>query len=198
MEQIIPKEEFERMMSAKGEIRGATLKAYADFIAKEEGEKALKRVENEMSALGYPIKYRELEKMDFYPIGLHSVTLEIIKRLFDYDEKKFREIGRFVSKISLVLKFFLKYFVSGERLTREIPKIWRKNYTVGDLEIGDYNEGEKYMTLELRNFKTHPLHGQVLVGYFSTVGKMLGGSTVVEEKKSPFKGDDCYEFLLTW
>jgi hypothetical protein len=37
MEQIIPKEKIDEFMKINGEIRGATLRAYGDFVFKEMG-----------------------------------------------------------------------------------------------------------------------------------------------------------------
>ncbi len=199
MEQIISKEELEELMSIKGEIRGAPLQAYGDYLLREEGEEGLKKLEEAMAVLGYPVKYREIKRMDFYPLGLQALTLEIISKLFNYDDKKFQEIGRFVSKISIILRLFSRYFFSGERVVKEIPNMWRKNYTVGNLKVLEYNEEKRHLMLRLENFHIHPLHSQVLIGYFSTVGKMLGGSEIaIEEIKSPFRGDEYYEFLVRW
>ena len=199
MEQIISKEEFNELMKIKGGVRGATLQVYGDYLLKEEGGEGLSKLEDIMASLGYPIKFKEIKKMEFYPLGIQAVILELLNKLFGYKGEKFQEIGRFVSKTSLILRLFVKYFFSAERMMREIPNMWRKNYTVGELKIHKYDEKQRYLILRLENFRLHPLHGQILIGYFSTVGRMLGGEEMnLKETKSPFRGDDCYEFLIRW
>ena len=82
------------------------------FILKEEGEEGLKRLEEEMQRIGYPFNYKEIKLMDFYPLWMNAILLTVIEKLFDYDEKKFEEIGRFEAKISFIIRLFVKYFFS--------------------------------------------------------------------------------------
>ena len=146
------------------------------------------------------LKYEDIRKMEFYPLGIQAVTFELTREFFNYDKQRFREIGKFVSKVSLILRLFTKYFVSAEKVIKEIPEMWRKNYTTGELKIMDYKESDNHVVLRLENFRLHLFHGQVLVGYFHTVTGMLGGRGTVEikETKSPFLGDEYYEFFLKW
>ncbi len=93
MNEIISKQEIEELMKIEGKVRGLPFKTEAEFIQKEEGEEGLKRLEDAMKNIGYPLKYKEMRAMDFYPIGLLAVHLVVIKRLFNYDDKKFEEMG---------------------------------------------------------------------------------------------------------
>ena len=77
--------------------------------------------------------------------------------------------------------------------------MWRKHYTVGDLEAQEFNREEKSGLAVLKNFALHPLVCQVLEGYFISVISMIVGNTVVcEEIKCTFKGDDYHVFSLKW
>lgn len=135
MEQIISKQELDEFKQLKGEVRGMPFRSEAEFILKEEGEEGLKKLEDVMERLGYPIKYRKIKRLDFYPLGLLAVNLLAIKRLFGYDDKKFQEMGKFEGKSSFIIKLFLKYFVSLDRAIKEVPRMWEKHYTVGSLKI---------------------------------------------------------------
>jgi len=199
MGKIISQEEIERIKSLPGKVRGATLKAYGDFVLQEEGEEGLKLLEEKMSELGFENKLKEMRAMEFYPVSLQGIVLELINRLFNYDSQKYQEMGRFSAKFSLVVRMFMKYFFSEEQMQEKGPQIWKKSYTVGDFELAEYNEEEKRIVLKLKNFKLHPMHGQVLIGYFASVLQMIGGNTARgTEIKSPFKGDEYYEFLMEW
>ena len=92
MEQIISKEEFDKFIKIEGQIRGVAFKTEEKFILKEEGEKGLKKLEEEMEKVGY--SYSRIKTMNFYPLGLQAISLLIIKRLFAYDNEKFQELGR--------------------------------------------------------------------------------------------------------
>ncbi len=199
MEQKISKEELRELESLKGKVRGVSLKADGGFVLKEMGEEGVKRLEKTMSDLGYPIVYSEIKEMDYYPIFLKAMTLIVLQRLFNFQEKDFMEMGRYGSKVSLILRLFVKYFFSFERVMKEIPKIWRKYYTVGDLKVAEYNKEKRYLIGKLYNFNLHPLECQYLKGYFPTVLRMIiRDEMTCEEIKCLHKGDDYHEFLLKW
>lgn len=197
MEEIITKKEFDEFMKLKGETRGLGFKTEAKFILKEEGEDGLKKLEDTMAKLGF--SYKEIKEMEFYPLGLLAVALVVIQRLFNYNDKKFQEMGKFEAKSSLIIRLFMKYFVSLERVVKEAPKMWRKYYTVGNFEVIDLNKEKKYVIMRIEDFSLHQLLCPVLKGYFLTIVKMIVKSdTVCEETKCTFQGDDCHEFLIRW
>lgn len=197
MEQIITKQEFDELMKIEGEARGLGFQTEAKFVLKEEGGEGLKKLEAQMAKLGYP--YSKIKTMDFYPIGLLAVNMLVIKRLFNYDDKKFQEMGKFEAKSSLIIRLFMKYFVSLERVAKESPKMWRKYYTVGDLKVPEINQEKRYIIIRIENFRLHPILCQILIGYFQSIVKMvLKDETTCEETKCVFRGDECHEFLMRW
>jgi len=199
MPHIILKEEFDEMTKVKGELRGNGPKNVGDFIFKKEGENGLKKVEDIMEKLGYPIEYRKINPMDFRPLWLLSVTLLAAKRLFNFTNEDFQKMGEADVKITYFQKFFMKYFVSIEQTAKAASKMWAKYFTTGILELVEFNEKEKHVVLRLKNFKLNEYHCQYLIGYFRTVGQMTGIKTVTcEETKCPFRGDEYYEFLMKW
>ena len=200
MEQIISKEEFDELMKIKGEAGAFSFHPAGEFIIKETGEEGLKKLEDIMAKFGYPIKYKERGRTDFYPIGMVAIRLLFLKRLFNFSEEKFREMGRFESKASLIIRIFMRYFVSLERVTKEIPKMWRRYFTVGDLKTIELNKEKKYTILRLENFHLHPLHCHTVIGYFSSLLQMITKSKQVfcEETKCVHRGDKYHEFLLKW
>ncbi|MFQ6084547.1 MAG: hypothetical protein ACE5WD_14505, partial [Candidatus Aminicenantia bacterium] len=153
MEEIISKEELNELMKIKGETRGVSIKDVLDFVFKEEGEEGLKKLEETMVKLGKPIKYREIKLMTFYPLKLLAITLLAIKRFFNYDDKKFQEMGRFAPKVSFMMRLFAKYFYSIRKVIKETPKWWRKVFTIGDIKVVEYDQEKRYMIMRLENFR---------------------------------------------
>ena len=199
MKEIITKEIADGFMKIKGEVRGIAPKSHVQFVVEEKGEKALKKIEGKMAELGQSIKYKNIRPMSFYPIGLEAVILLVIKELFDFNDEKFREIGRYQSKTSLIIKLFMKYFVSMKVVAEKTPEMWRKYYTVGDFKATELNEKEKYVILQIKDFKVHQVHCRMLEGYFVNVVKMVTKeSATCKETKCPFKGDEYHEFLIKW
>lgn len=158
MEQIISKEEPNKIMKVKGEIRGVAIKGEMEFILKEEGKEGLKKLEDQMAELGYPIKYKEIKPMTFYPLNLYGAIQLVVKSLFNFDNKKFQEMGAFEAKISLIARLFMKFFFSSEKMIREAPKMWKRYLTIGDLKVIETNEEKKYLILRIENFRFHLIH----------------------------------------
>ena len=200
MEEIVTKEEFNELMGLEGKARGIPFKTQADFIIKKEGKEGLKRLEDTMAKLGYPLKYRKMRSMDFYPLGLLAVNMIAIKRLFNYDDKKFQEMGSVEAKSSsLIIRLFMSYFVSIDLAAKKVSEIWRKHYTLGELKVVELNKEKKYIVLRLENFRCHSLFCQDLVGYFPSMVEMVVGSDVTcEEIKCVHRGDEYHEYLLKW
>ena len=198
MEQELTKEIAQKLMEIKGEARGVVFKTDTEYILKEKGEEGLKKVEEELKKLGYPIKFKETRTMDFYPVGLRALSLLTIKKVFDFDDGKIKEMGKKAPKISTIIKLFMKYFLSLEKTIGQVSKMWEKHYTIGKLEA-EVNEKERYIILRLKDFKIHPVLCKYLEEYFSSVTELIVGSPVTpEERRCDFKKDKFHEFLLTW
>ncbi len=198
MKKTISKEEFNKLMKVEGEVLGAAIQEFKDFVAEDRGSRGVEELEAAIIALGY-LKIKEIRKSRFYPVGLYIVILLTMKELFDYDDKKFEKIGEFNAKLSVIIRLFMRFFISLKRAAEAVPRMWKKYYTIGDLEVVTLNEEERFVTLRLRNFSLHPLHCLVQKGYFSTILQIIIKSPVsCEQIKCTFRGDDYHEFLLKW
>ncbi len=199
MEQVILKEEFDELMKLKGEVKGMGIKTHGEFILKEEGKEGLKKLEDMIAELGHPIKFREVKATIFYPFGIEAAVLLAIKRLFNYDDEKFQEMGRFHAKTSLIIRLFMKYFVSLKRVSKESSQMWRRYFTVGNIEVTELDEKRRRIIFKVKNFQFHPLHCQILKGSISVIIQMVIGCNVTpEEMKCIHRGDEYHEFLLKW
>jgi hypothetical protein len=139
--------------------------------------------------------------MEFYPVGLRILSLLAIKEIFNLDEKEIVKMGFLATKVSLILKLFMRYFISLQRVFfREAPKMWKKHYTLGEVIPVDLDEEEKYLVLRLKDCKFHPIFCHYLGGYFCGVAQLMLGSEKIkfEETKCPFKGDRYHQYLIKW
>ena len=203
VEEKLTKELILKLMAIKGEARGATFKTDAEFVLQKEGEIGLKVLEERLTELGCPIKYKEIKSMAFYPLGLRMVSLLAIKEVFNFDEEKIKEMGQYAPKTSVIIKFMLRYFtfpLPQKLFQREAPKGWRKHYTVGELIPVELNQEKKCFIVRLKDFDFHPLFCIYLKGYFLSVIKMLVRSSQItgEETQCTFKGDQYHEFQIKW
>ena len=196
------KEEIEKLMEIEGQARGVVFKTDTEYILAEKGEEGLRQVEEELVRLGHPLKYQEVKTMEFYPAGLRVLSVLAIKKVFNLDDEKIKEMGWLATKKSLVVKLFIKYFLSMERVFyKEAPRLWRKHWTVGELVPVKLDEQEKYVILQLKNFNLHPLYCSVyLAGYFSGILQMIVKTPQItcRETKCSLRGDEYNEYLLEW
>ncbi len=196
---VVSQEEIGEFKKIKGEVKGVSLKENFDFVLKEEGEAGLKKLEDALYEAGCPLKYQEIKSMIFYPLWLDAVLLTAVVRLFGYEEEKLREMGRFEPKNSLIIRIFIRYFISLERAAQEVPKMWRQTFTVGDLRVKELDKKAGCGTLILENYRFIPLQCQILQGYFSSVLQMIVGKEVsCQETKCVFRGDEYHEFSFHW
>lgn len=201
MEKELTKELAKKLMEIKGEVKGVVFKTDAEYILKEKGEEGLRKVEEEIKKLGYVIDYQKVKAMDFYPVGLRAISLLAIKKVFNFDDEKIKEMGLFATKTSLMVKILMKFFLSIQRVFLvEAPRLWKKHWTQGELIPVELNEEKKYSIIKVRGFSLHPIHCKYLEGYFSGILKMLVKSSEItcQETKCTFKGDKEHEFLIKW
>jgi len=199
MQNVISQEEFDKLINLPGKVRGLGVRSYGEYILRNEGRDALEKLEKTITEQGYPIEYLKIGNLNFYPLGLESLTVLAITRLFNYGDQQMREIGRFQAQSSIIMRLFMRYFFSIEKVIKEVPKMWAKYYTVGSLKVVEYEPEEKRVVLRLKDFHSTPLQCSDLRGYFPTVLQMVVGDEVkCEERKCMYRGDEYHEFLMEW
>jgi len=202
MEQVISKQELDKLMERKGEMRGFGLKTLIGFILKEEGKKGFEKLKNAMHSLGCPVDFENIKMLDLYPFNWHIITFVVIKKLFNYDDKKFQEIGAFsVKNPFMARRYFMKTIkaFSFKLRNKETQKIWEKVFNIGTIEIVEIGPRKKSIILRIKNFDSHPFFCQALKGVFSAGSKMLMGSdTSCEETECENRGGKYHNFLIKW
>lgn len=196
---MLTKKEADKLIKMKGEARGIVFKVDWDYINETKGKQGIKKLEAKMAELGFPFKYEEIRSMDFYPLGLYIISLLSTKEVFNFDKKDILEMGASIVKFSLFMKIFFKYFISLDLIAKQVPKMWRKHYTVGEMEMPDFSEEKRYAILRIRNFKDHPVHCILTTGYFVKVAQLVvKAPATCEETKCIFRGDEYHELLMKW
>lgn len=199
MAEVINKEIAKELMKLEGEVRGATLRTDGEYILKEKGEEGLKKLEEEMANLGFPLNYRDMQSTSFYPLGMRAVSLAAIQKVFNLKDEDFRSIGAFESKLSLIIRTFMKYFFSIDLMITKVSQMWRKYYTMGEMKVVDYEKDKKRGTIRIDNFRLHPLHCRTLEGFISSIiGMIVNSRVTVKETKCPFLGHTHHEFSVQW
>ena len=134
MKQIISKEELKELEKIKGQGRGVVFKPIFEFILEHEGKDGLKKLENFLEQIGFPLKDDEIRSMDFYPLKKKAALFVAISRLFNYSEEKFKEMGEEAAHFPLLVRRLVELFPA-DRLVKDAGKVWKLFFTAGEIEV---------------------------------------------------------------
>ena len=197
-------EELKKIVEFPGKVRGAAFKGHMEYILEKKGEEGLRKVEKEMERLGYHIEYKKIKETEWYPAGLAVVSSYAIVTTFNWGKKELINMAQASPKVSFVLRFFMKYFASPEKMFKTaVPRLWERYYNIGSLEAIDFKRTKKdgYAVMRLKNFKLHPFYcfylGYFFIGVFKLAEPKFKEITV-EETKCMFRGDNFHEYLIKW
>ena len=197
---MLTKTEIENLIKTPGQVRGVVFNTDAEYVLREKGEGELKKVEEKTREWGYPIVYKNIRNMAWYPVGLRIISLLAIKTVFNWDDEKIKDMGHSAPSYSFVVKLLMKYLLTLEQTYEKSPGYWTKHYTVGELKTPEYNEKERYLVLQLYDFKIHPILCLYYAGYFRKIAELGARQkiTSIEETKCPFRGGSCHEYTIRW
>jgi predicted hydrocarbon binding protein len=200
MEYEATQEEIKRLLEMKGDVRGIVFKTDYLFVLDKFGEEGVKKVEQEIEKMGYSFSYKKnINSMDFYPIGLRAISLLAISKVFNFGKKEIEEMGKAAPKSSIMVKFFMRYFLSIKNIFDKAGEMWSKHYTIGELESFDINMDKKYAVIRVHNVNLHHIFCDYLQGYFSSIIRMgIGEDITAERTKCIHRGDDYHEVILRW
>ena len=201
--QPLTKELTSQLVKIEGECRGATIETDWDYIFHQKGQSGINKLEAKMASLGYPLKYKQIKTLSFYPLGLEALSMLAIKKLFNLSDQEFEEMGALAVQHSFLMKVFLKYFVSLELISEQIPKIWHRHYSIGDLNMSEFSQKKRYAILMLKNFplppSVHNLYWAVFRGFYSKVTQIIVQFPVTCQDSDCKSGEKpCRQFLLKW
>ncbi len=189
----------DEVMSPKGEVRGVVFKTDEKFILTKGGEKKVKEIEKEIKSLGYSIDYSAINTMSFYPIGLRVLSLLAIAKNFKMKEQHIKDMGSFAPKFSLIIKFFIQYFISIKKTLSQVSKMWEKHYTEGKIIPIKIDEKKKITSIKLEDLNIHPILCIYLMGYFSKMTEIIVKSPVeIKETECAFREGKSHVFSLKW
>lgn len=195
----ISKEEIERLMAFPGKLIGTGFIDDLDFLLKEKGEEGVKKVEEAMAELGYPLEYKKLKNFEWYPVGHYLLSILVAKELFEWDDETIRRMGANAQKVSLITKVMMKFFVSIERVFKEATKYWNMYFTAGKLEDVEINEKERYALLILKDFSGHQVYCRYIEGAIGQIGSYTAKNAKCREVKCCLKGEgEGHLFKVTW
>lgn len=200
MEEIITKKIADELIKMECQARGHSIKVDLNYVLFREGQEGIKKMEKAMADLGYPIKYNQIEIMKLYPLGLQTIIILVMAKLFGYKKEDFEKVGEFTSKMPFIMRLFMRYLVSIDMVAKYAQRMWNTHYTRGKIEIIKLDKEKKHIIVRISEFKTHPFHCIITKSYIAHVIKMAVKASIIshQETKCPFLGDDYHELLVKW
>jgi hypothetical protein len=186
-------------MKIEGEVRGVVFQTDARYILEKEGEEGLKKLEERVRELGYPIDYRTAGALNFYPLGLRAISLLLIKDTFGWGDEEIREMGYAAPQTSFIVKLLMRFLADFKKFVGGLPENWTRHWTRGEMEVLKMDEKTKEVALRLKDIKIHPILCLYLEGYFRRIYEFVvgKGKGEVKETKCMFNGDPYHEYIAT-
>lgn len=197
----IPKEEIEKALRIKGEASGMCLLEDKNFILEHFGEEKVKELEKEISKIiGQEFSYNKVKSHQNYPFYLSLFATLFLYYNYGKDEELIRNFGKESIKFSLLVKLFLRYVFSPNGVLKYGPQLWRKYFSIGDLEVEKFDEKERVAVIILKNFNTHPLYCKEVEGAIEQLFSYVIKSDKLknEEIECVFRGGKVHKFKITW
>lgn len=192
-------EAADKIMKSSTRVIGAVFEHHAKYFEQREGKKGIRKIEEKMAELGYPIRFKDMQNFEYYPVGLADLSIIAAKEIFGWTERDVFDMGNTVPKYSLIIKLLLKYFISLKRSVEEASRYWRKHFTAGKLEY-ELHEEKKYVIIRLRYKTTHPLMCIFYAGYFLRIAQYVVKSPkiTIKETRCMFKDAPYHEYTIRW
>jgi hypothetical protein len=192
----------ENKLDIPGKIRGAVFKEDFDYIEEYEGKTGLSKLKEALIISGYgEIFNTDIKTFEWYPLEWHVFILLKSKEIFNWTDDDVVDFGYKVTKMTIFLKLYLKYFFSAEKAISKANEYWQQIYSLGDVTVVKADLQNRIVIFKITNFKTNRILCLVIRGYLKSVGEMILGkkeNMQICEKKCELNGDPCHEFSIEW
>jgi len=194
------KEEAARLMQIQGNVRGEVFRANAAYIRYREGEEAIILLEEKLTELGFPLKFKGFKSLKWYPEALSVLVILVAKDIFVWKEDDIFEMGNSAPKYSFIVQLLMRHFLSARKCFEECPQYWKAHFDFGELETFEFNEKEKYLIIRVKGYDFHPIMCIYHSGYFLRIAQFVIKSKKIniKETKCIYKGDSYHEYLIKW
>ncbi len=195
------KQEAELLMSKPGSVKGEVFRTHAIYIKYREGEEGLKKLEEKMKEIGFPLVFSEIKPGNWYQEALSALVVLTAKNIFNWTEEDVYKMGSSAPKHSFIVKIFVKHFVSIKEIFARAEQYWEKHYNFGSFEKVEFNEDKKYIIVRIKGYEFHPIIYNVYFrGYFNAIAKLSVKSNNVKTDliKNVLDGDDYNEYKISW
>ena len=195
---MISKEEAQKIMQAEGEVIGAAFVSDLAYIESHFKKESAQKVEDLLKSWGQPLEYDKIDPKQLYPTGLRILSILAIQQAFGLNDKQIFIMGLEGPKRSFIIRLLLKLFLSVDKIFNSAPSVWKRYWTVGNLEVLEVNEAEKRVRLKITGANLHPVLCKYYEGYFTGILRFARADAIAKETKCVLRGDPYHEYIFTW
>lgn len=194
------KERVAELMEIEGNMRGELLKSNFVYLEGKEGKDSIVRMEKKLKELGYPLLFKEIESFKWYKDAFCSIFMLSFREEFSWSDEDIFNLGRFSPQYSIIVKITLRYLISLKKAFNFAPNLWRRNVDYGILEPHEFNQKEKFMTFNLKDYALHPLVCIYIRGYLTSLFEQINGRNTikVDELNCIFMGNPYHSYKVNW
>ena len=192
------KQEIEQLMQVDGQVKGSVFQTDAKYIERLYGQEGAQKLEETLKNWGTPINYQAIKAMEWYPAGLRVVSLLAVKETFKMNDDDIFNMGLAGPKRSFLIKTLLKFFVSIEKIFQTAPMVWKRHWSIGELELIKIDEANKQVVIRLNGVKLHPIFCKYEEGFFSGILRFTKPNARAIETKCMFKNAPYHEYTFSW
>ncbi len=193
-------EDIRQLMAKEGNVKGEVLRGDLEYVKNKMGEEGLRKVENRMAEMGYPLRLEEIKSFEDRKEAQAVLIYIICREIFGWGEEEIAKMGEDAAKTSFIVKALLKYFVSIQRVLSETPNFWARHHDFGELEPIEADEEKKHLIIRVKGYDFHPLACAYHRGYFLSVARLSikGKNIAIEETECVHRGGKYHEYKVTW
>ena len=197
---MISKKEISEIRKLKGQLRVAAFHSDAKYLERVEGKEKLEEVRRVIKKVEPDFDLEGKASSSWCPLYWGVLVLLTVKEVCSWGDKEIYEMGRRSPRYSFIVRTILRYFSSFERVCQEAPNYWKKFYSVGSLELGEFNESQKYAVFKIKDFESHPILCLYFQGFFQGLIEITNPAekVAIKERKCVSKGDKYHEFVVSW
>ncbi|MFH1450998.1 MAG: hypothetical protein ABIF89_00075 [bacterium] len=193
------KKELQEFLKIKGEIRGVTFETDVKYVVSKWGDEGLERLMKRAKEMGIDLPYKSAETMNWYPLGLRTVSLLLIKDEFNLDDEQIKDMGRMAPHFSFIAKFLFSLFLPLKIFTKDVPRFWKEHYTVGKMVVMESNEEKKIIIVNLEDVELPPVLFTYLNGYLESVCNFFYSNCIcTATQSSKSKAENIYQYVFKW
>ncbi|MFH1522800.1 MAG: hypothetical protein ABIE43_03195 [Patescibacteria group bacterium] len=195
------KKEIAEIKKMAGQSSSSDLKFILSYIKNKYGDKAVDKLINEVEKeIGKVPDYKKLNEIEWLPSAKIHIFIIMATKIFNWGEKDILSFAYNTISLHKLNRWFLRYFISTEKLLAHSQKDHRVHNTQGDFELISCDEKNKKAILRLKGYINSEIFDIYYKGLYLKLVNLNTNSDNVKITVSncPNVKGVCRDFIISW